>query len=374
MNDTPMNDIASTNSAIMEQSAPHSFSSIMSTSCQSPFSSFDTYSDNDSLTAYSTSDDEEEQEDDDFYHDDHSILDINNDNESDEDNDEDSSIRGLSILLPWPLHHGQDEEQHDDDPSFVLSTTSPSTPPSSFSKKQQVTFGSVYIRHYACTVGDHPLCHDSCPLSLDWKYYYIDQEEEDEVDDDDDDNASCSHDDMITHKESHSSVNIPLHTILIDAPSHNPHNHGAGWVPRLSYEQRRARVLDHIIMMDDDCTITTTDPSSSSSDKSWILLLNMERALMQRRLAEYVHESPHARAYLQGILQVAAATNHNPCWYETADHDNRTTTTISTIRHSSCTQQAMTHEPWGPLQQHEQAVAGGGAPISASSADLSVLL
>ena len=348
----------------------------MSISCQSSFSSFDTYNDNDSLTAYSTSDDEEEKEED-FYHDDHdAIWDISDGSKSEQDDEEDSSIRGLSILLPWPLHPDQQDEEHD-----VNHHTSPNTPPSSFSEKQQVTFGSVYIRHYACTVGDHPLCHDSCPLSLDWKYYY--NENHGEVDDDDD-NASCSHDDMITtHKESHSCnsrVMIPLHTISIDAPSHNPRNHGAGWVPRLSYEQRRARVLDHIIMMDDDGSGNTVDSScSSSNDKSWILLLNMERALMQRRLVEYVHESPqHAQAYLQGILQVTAATNHNPCWYETADHDSRTTSTLSTIRHSSCTRQAMTHEPWGPLvllvQQQEQAVAGGGAPIIASSADRSVLL
>ncbi|KAL7565162.1 hypothetical protein ACA910_021539 [Epithemia clementina (nom. ined.)] len=36
--------------------------------------------------------------------------------------------------------------------------------------KRQVLFGSVQVREYASTVGDHPLCVDSCPLTLDWGY------------------------------------------------------------------------------------------------------------------------------------------------------------------------------------------------------------
>ena len=39
--------------------------------------------------------------------------------------------------------------------------------------KRKVLFGSVFVREYASTVGDHPLCSDSCPLTLDWSYFEI---------------------------------------------------------------------------------------------------------------------------------------------------------------------------------------------------------
>jgi len=36
--------------------------------------------------------------------------------------------------------------------------------------ERRVRFGNVTVREYASTIGDHPFCHDSCPLSLDWQH------------------------------------------------------------------------------------------------------------------------------------------------------------------------------------------------------------
>jgi len=36
--------------------------------------------------------------------------------------------------------------------------------------KRRVSFSSVEVREYSVTVGDHPLCYDGLPLSLDWEH------------------------------------------------------------------------------------------------------------------------------------------------------------------------------------------------------------
>lgn len=35
---------------------------------------------------------------------------------------------------------------------------------------RKVSFGDVYVREHAVTVGDHPAISDSCPLTLDWEH------------------------------------------------------------------------------------------------------------------------------------------------------------------------------------------------------------
>lgn len=35
---------------------------------------------------------------------------------------------------------------------------------------KQVSFSTVEVREYCLTVGDHPLCRDGMPITLDWKY------------------------------------------------------------------------------------------------------------------------------------------------------------------------------------------------------------
>lgn len=37
-------------------------------------------------------------------------------------------------------------------------------------RRRQVSFGSVFIREYSLTVGDHPYTRDSCPLTLAWQH------------------------------------------------------------------------------------------------------------------------------------------------------------------------------------------------------------
>jgi hypothetical protein len=37
--------------------------------------------------------------------------------------------------------------------------------------QRRISFSQVQIREYAVTIGDHPMCSDGMPLSLDWDYY-----------------------------------------------------------------------------------------------------------------------------------------------------------------------------------------------------------
>ena len=80
------------------------------------------------------------------------------------------------------------------------------------SQHKRVTFGNISIREYACTVGDHPLCTDSCPISLDWNYY--------------------------AHEFPISISSFPKQNIS-HTKSHNHH----GLVRRLTYEERYCRAL-----------------------------------------------------------------------------------------------------------------------------------
>lgn len=36
--------------------------------------------------------------------------------------------------------------------------------------KKRVSFSNVEVREYGCTVGDHPMCSDGLPISLDWSH------------------------------------------------------------------------------------------------------------------------------------------------------------------------------------------------------------
>lgn len=48
-------------------------------------------------------------------------------------------------------------------------SVSTTQPPSSGLKKS-VSWKGVFVREYNCTVGDHPMCSDNLPVSLDWSH------------------------------------------------------------------------------------------------------------------------------------------------------------------------------------------------------------
>lgn len=72
--------------------------------------------------------------------------------------------------------------------------------------KRRVSFSKIEVREYSLTVGDHPLCQDGLPLSLDWDY---NAEGTTEI------NMSCS-------RERLEKYQMP---------------------PRLSYEEKRGRLI-----------------------------------------------------------------------------------------------------------------------------------
>lgn len=49
-------------------------------------------------------------------------------------------------------------------------SVSPQESETGFELKKRVSWKGVFVREYNCTLGDHPLCSDSLPLSLDWSY------------------------------------------------------------------------------------------------------------------------------------------------------------------------------------------------------------
>ena len=76
----------------------------------------------------------------------------------DEDDDEDSIF-------------SSDEESccslYDDEQDLAcLQATNQDVPPG----ERRVRFSTVSIREYASTLGDHPSCLDTCPVTLDWVY------------------------------------------------------------------------------------------------------------------------------------------------------------------------------------------------------------
>lgn len=77
---------------------------------------------------------------------------------------------------------------------------------------KRVTFGNICIREYACIMGDHPLCTDACPISLDWNYY--------------------------THE-----LPILISSFPAQNLSHTKSRYHPGFVRRLTYEERYCRAL-----------------------------------------------------------------------------------------------------------------------------------
>lgn len=44
------------------------------------------------------------------------------------------------------------------------------TQPPAKGLKKSVSWKGVFVREYNCTVGDHPMCSDNLPVSLDWSH------------------------------------------------------------------------------------------------------------------------------------------------------------------------------------------------------------
>ena len=68
--------------------------------------------------------------------------------------------------LVWRVVSQDDQDDDDDDDDCC------STGPT----RKMVRFDHVTVREHAITVGDHPLCTDSLPLTLDWEFWDHDQQ------------------------------------------------------------------------------------------------------------------------------------------------------------------------------------------------------
>mmetsp|Transcript_14263 Transcript_14263/g.23619 ORF Transcript_14263/g.23619 Transcript_14263/m.23619 type:complete len:183 (-) Transcript_14263:173-721(-) len=91
---------------------------------------------------------------------------------------DDSSPISMITGMKQPLDPDMERDSLFECPDAVLSEDDASSSSDSSSIKEiepsaqlkRVCFSTVEVREYSLTIGDHPLCRDGLPITLDWKY------------------------------------------------------------------------------------------------------------------------------------------------------------------------------------------------------------